>query len=67
VKFWESVYDDRRMTTQRRIYQTCMLFARELPGEARELLLAIEMEPDGGDLTHEVMVGIPLEFGEFEA
>ena len=67
VKFWESVYDDRRMTSVRRIYQTCMLFARELPGEARELLLAIEMEPDGGDLTHEVMVGIPLELGEFQA
>ena len=41
--------------------------ARELPGEGRELLLAIEMEPEGGDLTHEVMVGIPLEVGEFEA
>lgn len=67
VKFWENVYDDRAMTNVRRIYQTSMLFARDLPGEGRELLLAIEMEPQGGDLTHEIMVGIPLEVGEFEA
>ena len=67
VKFWENVYDDRAMTQVRRIYQTSMLFARDLPGEGRELLLAIEMEPQGGDLTHEIMVGIPLEVGEFEA
>jgi hypothetical protein len=67
VSFWESVYDDREATAARRIYQTCMLFARELPGDARELLLAIEMEPEGGDLTHEVMVGIPLDLAEFRA
>lgn len=67
VSFWESVYDDRSGATARRIYQTCMLFARDLPGEGRELLLAIEMEPEGGDLTHEIMVGIPLNVGEFEA
>ena len=67
VKFWEDVYDDRARSSVRRISQTSMLFARELPGEGRELLLAIEMEPDGGDLTHEIMVGIPLEIGEFEA
>ena len=67
VSFWESVYDDRAARDARRIYQTCMLFARDLPGEGRELLLALEMEPEGGDLTHEVMVGIPLDIGEFEA
>jgi hypothetical protein len=67
VSFWESVYDDRQMSSARRIYQTCMLFARDLPDEGRELLLALEMEPEGGDLTHEVMVGIPLHTGEFEA
>jgi hypothetical protein len=67
VSFWESVYDDREASAVRRIYQTCMLFARELPGDARELLLAIEMEPEGGDLTHEVMVGIPLDLAEFRA
>jgi hypothetical protein len=67
VSFWESVYDDREATAARRIYQTCMLFARDLPDEGRELLLAIEMEPEGGDLTHEVMVGIPLDVAEFRA
>jgi hypothetical protein len=67
VSFWERVYDDREMSTARRVYQTCMLFSRDLGGEGRELLLAIEMEPEGGDLTHEIMVGIPLAVGEFEA
>jgi hypothetical protein len=67
VSFWESVYDDRSARDIRKIYQTCMLFSRDLPAEGRELLLAIEMEPEGGDLTHEVMVGIPLNVGEFEA
>lgn len=67
VSFWESVYDDRSGADPRRIYQTCMLFARDLGGDDRELLLAIEMEPEGGDLTHEIMIGIPLNVGEFEA
>lgn len=67
VSFWESVYDDRSGLHFRRIFQTCMLFARDLPSDGHELLLAIEMEPEGGDLTHEVMVGIPLNVGEFEA
>lgn len=67
VSFWENVYDDRAATTARRIYQTSMLFARALPGDGRELLLAIEMEPQGGDLTHEVMIGIPLDIAEFTA
>ncbi len=67
VTFWETIHDDRAGGAGRRIYQTCMLFARDLPGDGRELLLAIEMEPQGGDLTHEVMVGIPLDIGEFQA
>jgi hypothetical protein len=67
VSFWETVYDDRSGYNFRKIYQTCMLFSRDLPGDGRELLLAIELEPEGGDLTHEVMVGIPLNIGEFEA
>lgn len=67
VSFWEEVFDDRSGRDARRIYQTCMLFSRDLPGEGRELLLAIAMEPDGGDLTHEIMIGIPLDVGEFTA
>jgi len=67
VTFWENVYDDRAGEVARRIYQTCMLFARELPQEGRELLLALEMEPEGGEPTHEVMVGVPLDIAEFSA
>lgn len=67
VTFWESVYDDRQMTAARRIFQSSMLFARPLPGDGRELLLAIEMEPQGGDVTHEVMLGLPLDIAEFQA
>ena len=67
VSFWENVFDERAGLSARRIYQSCMLFARELPDEGRELLLAIEMEPQGGDVTHEVMLGIPLDVAEFQA
>jgi hypothetical protein len=67
VSFWENVYDDRAATDARRIYQTCMLFSRELPADGRELLLAIEQEPQGGDMTHEVMIGVPLDLAEFSA
>jgi len=67
MTLWESVYDDRAMTRGRRIYQSCMLFARELPEEGRELLLALEMEPEGGEPTHEVMLGVPLDIAEFSA
>ena len=67
VTFWESVYDDREASQARRIYQSCMLFARDLPGEGRELLLAIEQEAEGGEVTHEVMIGVPLDLAEFSA
>jgi hypothetical protein len=67
VTFWEELHDDRDGVPDRRIYQTCMLFARELPGEGRELLLAIEMEPEGDSVSHELMIGVPLEVGEFRA
>ena len=36
-------------------------------GDGRELLLAIEQETEGGDVSFEIMVGIPLELGEFRA
>ena len=67
VTFWEDLHDDRDGQVDRRIFQTCMLFARELPGEGRELLLAIEMEPTNEAVSHELMVGVPLELGEFRA
>lgn len=67
VGFWEEVFTDRAaLKPYARIYQTCMLYARELAG-GRELMVAIEQEPEGGDVTHEIMIGIPLEVGEFTA
>ena len=67
VTLWETVYDDRAATTPyARIFQTCMLYARDLAG-GRELMLALEMQPDGGETTHEIMIGIPLEMAEFRA
>jgi hypothetical protein len=67
VTLWETIYDDRAATTPyARIFQTCMLYARDLSG-GRELMLALEMQPDGGETTHEIMIGIPLEMAEFRA
>jgi len=67
VTLWESIYDDRTATAPySKIFQTCMLYARELSG-GRELMMALEMEPEGGEVTHEIMIGIPLEMGEFRA
>jgi hypothetical protein len=43
-----------------------MLYARDLAA-GRELMIALEMEPEGGEVTHEIMVGIPLELAEFRA
>lgn len=69
VTFWESIWDDRAaVAPYARIFQSCMLYARDLGGEGRELLLAIAMEPEkGSELTHEIMVGVPLAIGEFSA
>lgn len=72
VTLWESVWDERAATTPySKIFQTCMLYARDLAG-GRELMLALEMQPQdaagkAGDTTHEIMVGIPLEMAEFSA
>ncbi|AQR61157.1 hypothetical protein BZG35_05425 [Brevundimonas sp. LM2] len=72
VTLWETIWDDRTATTPfSRIFQTCMLYARDLAG-GRELMLALEMEPEkaadkSADISHEIMVGIPLEMAEFTA
>jgi hypothetical protein len=69
VSFWEDLHDDRDGKVDRRIFQTCMLYERELgpagEGAGRELLLAIEQEEDGQPVSHEIMLGVPLEMGEF--
>jgi hypothetical protein len=68
VTFWEEVFDDRAATVPySRIFQTSMLFARDLPGESRELLLAVTCEPEKGDVTHDIMIGLPVGVGEFRA
>lgn len=67
VTLWESVYTERAATEPyAKIFQTCMLYARDLAA-GRELMLALEQEPEGGDVTHEIMVGIPLDMAEFRA
>jgi len=72
VTIWETVWDDRAaVTPYAKIFQTCMLYARDLD-DGRELMLALEMQPEdargkAGDLSHEIMIGIPLEMAEFRA
>ncbi len=67
VELWEAVYHERTGRPVRQIKQTCMLYARELVPEGQELLLALAMQPEGGDLTHEIMIGLPLLPAEFTA
>lgn len=67
VTFWEDLHDDRDGIVDRRIFQTCMLFARDVEGDGRELLLAIDMETDAGEVSFEIMLGMALELGEFRA
>ena len=67
VSFWEDLHDDRDGVPDRRLYQTSMLFARDLPGDGRELLLAIEQETEDHEVSFEMMIGVPLEVGEFKA
>ena len=67
VTFWEDLHDDRDGIVDRRIYQTCMLFGRDLDGDGRELLLAIDQENEAGEVSFEIMLGVALELGEFRA
>ena len=67
VQLWEAVYYERDAPPVRQIRQTCMLYARDIRPQGTELLLALAMEPEGGDYTHEIMVGLPLSPTEFTA
>jgi hypothetical protein len=67
VSFWEDLHDDRDGIVDRRIFQTCMLYARNVEGEGRELLLAIDQENEAGEASLEIMLGMALELGEFRA
>ena len=67
VTLWETIWDDRvAVTPYAKIFQTCMLYARDLAG-GRELMIALEQQPEAGETTHEIMIGIPLEMAEFRA
>ncbi len=67
VGLWEDIYEERTGPPLRRIYQRCMLYSRVVPPDGTELLLALAMKPEGGDLTHEIMIGLPLLPAEFTA
>lgn len=67
VQLWEAVYHERDAAPVSHIRQACMLYARDLRPDGIELLLALAMEPEGGDYTHEIMVGLPLAPAEFTA
>lgn len=67
VTFWEDLHDDRDGIVDRRIFQTSMLFARDVDGDGRELLLAIDQENEAGEVSFEIMLGVALELGEFRA
>lgn len=67
VGLWEEIYEERTGPPVRRIYQRCMLYSRALEPEGSELLLALAMQPEGGDLTNEIMIGLPLLPAEFTA
>ncbi|MCE7796192.1 YjfK family protein [Sphingobium sufflavum] len=66
VRLWEAVHEARSGPPARHIEQACMLYSRDL-GEDSELLLAIAMKPERGELTHEIMIGVPLAPGELSA
>ena len=67
VSLWEDVFEDRTGPPVSSIRQTCMLYSRPVEPEGVELLLALAMQPEGGDLTHEIMIGLPLLPAEFTA
>jgi hypothetical protein len=67
VTFWEDLHDDRDGIVDRRIFQTCMLFGRDIEGGGAELLLAIDQENEAGEVSFEIMLGMALELGEFRA
>lgn len=66
VTFWEDVHDDRDGIPDRKIFQTCMLFARDFDGGGQELLLALTQENEDREASFEIMLGVALEAGEFK-
>jgi hypothetical protein len=67
VTIWEAVYEDRSGHPARHVAQTCMLYSRALAAGGHEMLLALETMPEHGVPSQELMVGLPLNRGEFFA
>ncbi|HEY0115098.1 MAG TPA: DUF2491 family protein [Allosphingosinicella sp.] len=67
VRLWEAVYEDRSGRPARHVAQTCMLYSRELPAGGSEMLLALEVAPEQGEIVQELMVGLALTAAEFNA
>ena len=64
----EAVHEDHSGRPVREVSQVCMLYARSLPPEGAELLLALDIQ--GGTLgysSQEIMIGVPLTPGQFNA
>ncbi|MEH3122402.1 MAG: DUF2491 family protein [Sphingomonas phyllosphaerae] len=67
VQLWEALYYERDGDPVKHIRQQCMLYVRDLAPEGQELLLALSARPEGGDTTHDIMIGLPLSPAEFSA
>ncbi len=65
VSLWETVYDNRSGTKSRKIFQTCMLFGRQLSDGSDEMLLVNMEEPDDGDRSVCFMLGKALNSQNF--
>lgn len=59
MTYWETVYDDEG-GNGREIFQTAMLFSRELSDGSFEYLLVNLEEPAEGDRTATLMIGVPI-------
>jgi hypothetical protein len=67
VHLTETVYEDLSGRPARTISQVCMLYSRPLPAGGEELLLALEVAGDHGQMSQELMVGLPLTPAQFHA
>lgn len=67
VLLWEAVWESPSGPPLRHVAQTCMLYSRELEAGGQEMLLALEVAPEGGQVSQELMVGIALTAQEYFA
>lgn len=67
VHLTETVHEDHSGRPARTISQVCMLYSRPLPAGGEELLLALEVAGDNGQMSQELMVGLPLTPADFHA